>query len=588
MINTENKARFVFYICLSLFLTYALFRFFHVEGVYYLFPLSMAGLIFLTDRAFSIDRPRLAKYSFCPALLLALTFVVGRNADTQNLRFESFDAKDIIYLLALVTMFFIVFYVLTDFVLRRTVATEEVKTGKGDWLIFFAVIALAWQPYYLAYYPGCFSFDSFFSVEQALGNVTLSNWQPVLYSLYLRIFIALGRFCGGDINTGLGLACLFQMLFLASACAALVCHIKKRGCRKWIYIAALLFFAVNPVIALYSVTFWKDVFFAGWLVFLVLLLFEIKKSDGHFFYSPCKTVLFSLVCLFTVFARNNGIYIIGVLFIALLVCCKKQLKITVPVFAVILAVVFLIKGPLFDYLGVAPTMIEESLAIPLQQIGYTLSVRGIINLPQLQFLANILPTDIYRDIYCPTSIDPIKMHEIFNSQFLQDNLWEFLKVWFKIFLKNPGAYFKAYCMQTKGYWCIDTIDWANIIGVYKNDFGVYNKDIIMSLTGLDIKQTIYKLAETLRHSPLVGDLFNIALSFVICAYSCLLASLRRMKNWALPWLPLILLWLTIMIATPVYCEFRYMFAFHILLPLMLIEIFSYSTGEPRLKERKKI
>jgi hypothetical protein len=43
--------------------------------------------------------------------------------------------------------------------------------------------------------------------------------------------------------------------------------------------------------------------------------------------------------------------------------------------------------------------------------------------------------------------------------------------------------------------------------------------------------------------------------------------------------PLLLLWLTLMVATPTFCEFRYMFAFSVAFPLVVLLSFPVEQRE---------
>ena len=69
---------------------------------------------------------------------------------------------------------------------------QNVKKVIPFW-IPMAVMFIFWMPYFILYYPGFVFGDSLSSIEQALGYWELSNHHPVMYTLFIKLCIMIGK-----------------------------------------------------------------------------------------------------------------------------------------------------------------------------------------------------------------------------------------------------------------------------------------------------------------------------------------------------------------------------------------------------------
>ena len=134
------------------------------------------------------------------------------------------------------------------------------------------------------------------------------------------------------------------------------------------------------------------------------------------------------------------------------------------------------------------------------------------------------------------------------------------------------AYFKAWLAETDGYWNVDTHGWAIAQSGY---FGEQGTNLLQEVTGsslfaIDRSDDL----EDLRQSHFfLYPLFNIACWVWFVLFLVLLRFIVHDVKGALPYVPLVVLWLTMLVAAPEHAQTRYMFAFHLLLPVLIASAF---------------
>lgn len=168
------------------------------------------------------------------------------------------------------------------------------------WKAMFVMLA-CWIPYFLVYYPGFILGDSCSSIHQALGEYGLKNHHPIIYTLFIRICLNIGKIFG-DLTLGCAIYTILQMLYVSYALGVSIEFLLHKGINRKIGIAITLFFGLTPFYAQVSISMWKDpIFSATVLLWTILLLNDSNKRD----FALKNTFLLLLIC----FTRNNGIYI---------------------------------------------------------------------------------------------------------------------------------------------------------------------------------------------------------------------------------------------------------------------------------------
>ena len=239
--------------------------------------------------------------------------------------------------------------------------------------------------------------------------------------------------------------------------------------------------------------------------------------------------------------------------------------------------ILVVQGPIYRLAGVRKSGFAESVGIPLQQIAYSVTQNGSMTPEQEQFISNLLPLEEIKASYHPNFSDTIKFHPNFNNEYLEAHKGEFFQVWLGMLPSNFVSYIKAYCTQTLGYWHTGTTNWLIDRSVLENDLGIAQRDIIEQVTGIDGQAIYNSYFQCVTGCPGLKYWYNIAFAVWAVLFMGVTLLLRRQYSKILPLLPLVLLWGTMLIATPTFCEFRYMYSFHLSLPVLVVYLFLRDT-----------
>lgn len=348
--------------------------------------------------------------------------------------------------------------------------------------ISFAVIAAAWFPCWLAYYPANYSYDGEPQLIQYTTGVFNSH-HPLLHTILLGRCYNLGVFlkAHGIPVDGMAVYSALQALFLAYAYASTVRFAAKRGASKAGIVTMLLWFALFPVHPVMAVTTTKDIFFTAFAVLFLLRLSDIlipaspdsderKEMAGSrarilFF---LQRVLLGFDGVMMTLFRKNGLYMMLLLLVFLVISAAaaavslkrgRKDSVCLSAMAVFLLVMILVyKGTdayLIKITNAGKGEAAEALSLPLQQIARAYKSGG-----------NSLKEDDLNDVekyisefglnqYRPSISDGVKQY--FNNEEYAENRSEFFKVWLRIGIESPGAYAAAFLYQTMGAWYPDDV-----------------------------------------------------------------------------------------------------------------------------------
>jgi len=579
----------LFFACL---LTAGTFGFFGMEREYdtVLYYISVYGVFNLIQRARTVRNKRIMMFSLLFSILMTVSFAVGHQVDLEvKPYFPDLSLLDWAYLLPFAGLVFVCVLNLTDWMVEniRILVKPEQKIGKGYWRNAFLLIVLLWMPYFLVFYPGNLPLDGFEAVQQALGVAPYESNHPVVFTVVLSVIIRTGMMIG-DINFGIACFSLIQMLVLAAILSYTLYWMKAKGVPDWIIMLSGGFYALNPIIATFAVAVYKDTLFAGAFLLLMLILYDAYETGGKSLASVKGLAAVSALSLFLSLWRNGIAAGVCVILALLAICYRKYAKRLIPVYLVVLCLILIILGPVYDMADLPGSHAAESLGIPLQQIGYTLEQDGSVDPDSAAFLDELMPLSSWPEAYTPGGADGIKFHYLFDTEFLDENTGEFLVTWLKLLPDNLESYVKAWLMNTLGYYHIGTSGtavWYDIIpaeGV--EEMGIYRTDLVQRWFGTDIPaRCIEAFIFFMYDFPVFNIIYSIAASVWLMLLNVMLFLIRRKKGeYGYLWLlmPLIALWCIILFTAPVQCEFRYLLAFHLALPVLSILLFY------KLEERK--
>lgn len=182
----------------------------------------------------------------------------------------------------------------------------------------------------------------------------------------------------------------------------------------------------------------------------------------------------------------------------------------------------------------------------------------------MAYFDTILPLSEWRESYSPFLVDSIKWAQGFDASVIASDKTKFFGMYFLAGLQNPSIYMEAFLLNNCGFWDpfvgvnenVAAYNYTNWPGVEAPD----QIDLISILTGFSLRPILIPML-----FPSSGLLVWILL------FTSFVASLpRRGGLCGLYDAPLLLLWGTLVIASPIAYSFRYICVLLFILPVLLV------------------
>lgn len=436
---------------------------------------------------------------------------------------------------------------------------KERCVDNKKFLLLWGLIFICWLPYFLRYFPARMSPDSFYVIHYANEGI-LSDLHTFGHTWFFGAFFHLGKIISGNLNIGIAFSTIAQMLILSLMFSSVIKYLYKKGLNKYLCFIIFCLYALSPLNGVYSVTLWRDILFGGSFAVICLYLFEYVNNNYKLSFWKIILLFFTLILM--LFFRNNGIYIVIILLPLIIVFCKKN-RLFTSIFGIsIILIYFLIKGPVFNYFNVTQTKSIEAYSIPLQQIARVIHLNGNINDDELSYLNNIMDVNKVKESYSQLISDPIK--NITNGNKISENKSLFLKNWLKVLLKNPQIYIESYLFQTIGYWYPS----INYGGAGTSTQSFFEEEVVSDpVTSGIINDTLDIV--TSKRIPLTNFVWSIGTYFILALVSFIVMLYTKKTKYLIVFLPIICLWGTIMISTPVFAELRYIYGLFTAIPILI-------------------
>ena len=525
------------------------------------------------------------------SLLFSLFMVVGYSFDVTDSSDLLFGSWFLFFLSLLKIVGYFIFFNVTINVIFNFIKEYDfpdfVKKNKllllfekNPFLFSCILLLICYLPYMIAYYPAVINYDAANQIKEVMGihtrymdsvvlineNVFITNFNPVIHTLLLGGLFKLG-YNLGSVNFGLFLYSVFQTALVIMTFSYAICFMKKQGIKSKYLIISLLIFALVPVFPMYAMTTVKDVIFSCLILLLVIYIYkfiinDVLKKDYFIFF---------VIVLFMMLFRNNGLYILLLVFPFMIIVLKDKRKSLVLIFVLSL-VSYFGYNRLLNYFEIANTSIREALSIPFQQTARLVKYREhIIEENDKKIIDVILDYDTLAERYEPDLSDNVKNK--YNKYATSEDLKRYFIVWFKYLLKEPMIYVDATLNNIYGYFYPNTAQWY----LYNN----YNTKLEEAgfdyhFNNLNIVRNVFVgFSNAYSRIPFLGLIVNIG--FTTWIYLFLLFSLIITKNkkYIFTLLPGFVLLLTC-VAGPANTYFRYIlpltFTLPILIPLLIKRI----------------
>lgn len=540
---------------------------------------SMVFLLLLYPvfrKSLRIKKPKLKVTAYILGLFYSGAMTLVRLEDALEKEFPA------IWLCVVFVGFFLMFSAIVSCAYNRLLKTDfRMKdmtrrnvTGGRIALVFvgsMVIMLLGWLPYFLDRFPGDVTYDSNWQLLQATGAVSLSNHHPIACTMMIKLFYNLGlALFNGNQTLAVATYSVIQAILLSASFAYLISTLYRFKVRLPVIAAILAFYTLVPYNAIYSVTMWKDIWFGGIVVVLCTTVYRFIRfyDDGSGRQPIFELIMFFIfgvgMCLF----RSNGLYAF-ILFVPFAIITFFKKNPAVPILAVlVIPLVLIIKGPIYNSMNVEPPDTIEALSIPAQHIARAIKDGAELTDEQYELLSNVVNVKRIPKVYKPHISDPVKdlVRATNNQEYIEKHKSEFLKLWIDLGKENPKSYLLAQIDQTYGYWYPDVQYWVCATRMNTGGFE-FEKDMKVSE---NIDKVLTNITESYKKIPYYGLVWSIGMATWISLFSFGLCFVKKKLSYCTVYIPIIGILATLMIATPVYAEFRYAYSVFTTLPLLFV------------------
>lgn len=514
---------------------------------------------------------RLKIFTFVLSLVLAILEVIGKSIDLYGdlsgiINSWSTVLKSVVIFIGYLTIFFIV---LANIFLKFDEAKVKNKVykfftcNKKSFFLIWGLIFIAWLPYFLNYFPGKLTADSMGQVYQSLFKIQFTNHHPVLHTLIIAIPMNIGSLLKNN-NIGVAMYSILQMLALSATFSWAIYYMAKKNVSLKVRIVAFIFYALYPVNGIYSITMWKDIPFAISMTIFTTILAELTINQDEFFKNKKKTVLLVISMILTMLLRNNGLYVVVLTIPFMFIIAKKYYKSLLVVSIIVLAFYGIWKGPVFSILNIEEGSAREALSIPLQQFARISKYKNDkLSQEEKDMIYKYLPVENLGEKYNSHVSDPVK--DNFDNKAFKEDKIDLVKLYIKLAIEFPRDTIESFLCGSYGYWYPEAKHWVVSRGNAREteELDIRENPIV----NIELLEKFDSIIDE-REIPIISMIFSVGFTFWVALIMLVYELYKKRYKYFLLYMPLIILWLTT-IASPVFCEYRYVYSLFTTLPVLI-------------------
>lgn len=304
-------------------------------------------------------------------------------------------------------------------------------------LLLFILPFFILLSYFFAYYPGCFSPDSFSYLYD------FNDSHPVLFLMYFRgISYVLG-------NSGY---IILNLIFLSLLIGRSSLFFIKMGFSYWATLAFALIFSFLPPIGLMIVTVWKDIIFALAILYLTLILIESRVRRNGDRANKYYYIELLIALVFILGSRHNGIVTVLFTFVILFFDKRQKRQKLIIVLVVSLLVQFLAFFVAFNYLGAKKGWISMDHVL-LRHLTVYLH-EGKLDSSGVRLLVEIMPLQAYEHGFSYYTHDGLAFGPYGKEYRDIDKIkkQEIRKAFFRNVISSPSTFIKSEMLVSEILW----------------------------------------------------------------------------------------------------------------------------------------
>lgn len=419
---------------------------------------------------------------------------------------------------------------------------------------------------FLTQYPGVLFYDSINQLNQINSGV-YSNHHPFYYTQLIRLLVGFGNAVFGNINAAVATYSVFSVLVMALIFSYMLVTLNQLNVRNELLIISFLWLTFMPFHIMYSYTMSKDTFYGGFMALFSVCLFRLIKGIGE--NKKLDYILLIISSIVMAIFRNNGwfVLVLTALLFVVLFFKRKDMRSIMFTLIVIMIATYIAKGPVITAMGIPQADNIEGLNIPIQQIARVIYDGGEIRKEEEQWINKVMPVEKIPEVYLSYNSDDVKfwIRDYGNKEIIDKEKLEYLNIYIKLGLRHPLSYLKGWVDMTRGfynagydYWIWSDIVSKNDLGINKTPMSEPVSDLFGRYLGMFFAVGLFRIFISIG--------LHVWIMFIILYY----ALVRRDRFRLITIMPYVFMELSLLIATCVFAEYRYIYALFCALPFLIL------------------
>ncbi len=469
------------------------------------------------------------------ALPFAVMQLIGKDLSADNkINDLTLGKFYIMRALILFTGYFVVAYVLSVLgfyiieKLREKVAANKKNTVERidirSYLKSVLGVFVFWIPYYIFFFPGTSNIGDtdkqirmFFhrpvkfplNVSPVQGpDIYITDHHPFFTTWLYGSFVKLGITLFGRAWMGVAIFSFMQMLLFCVFLVFILFRVRSFGLPSKIFKLGIVFTALFPFYPMLAVCMVKDMTFSFFCLTTVWMIFEISMSEGRLLKNKWFVAGFAISNVLFMLSKGQGKYFVMVLAVMMMaVYWKYWYSVAITTVLPIFFVVVVWGKILLPVWNISPGGKQEAIGTLLQQSArYVVTYPDEVTEEEKNAIAAVIDYDNIAENFDPTVTNPIKI--TFNQKATKEQMRNYYKCWFAMFLKHPGLYFES--TLNTCYKFFDMTWEGNPFFVCFNIDVEQNDELYVEsfFTSGEIGNNIKWLFTEIRAIPIIGILFK--------------------------------------------------------------------------------
>lgn len=323
---------------------------------------------------------------------------------------------------------------------NRFMRAYEAGIKRRPFALTMLLLMAAYLPVLIISYPGIITEDSVNQISQIFGYLPLANDHPVAHTALMGVFLRAGNQVFGDINAGLFLYTVAQVLFVLAAVSLTVKFLASLQVSPTVLLFLTLYFMLCPQIHEFSLVIIKGMISSVFLMAFMVMLSAVltKKRNRH------QYVLLGLANVGVILFRHENRYVILLTVLLLFFLLREHRRLAVLLGAGSLCFILLWDHAVLPHFTSEEQKYEpgiEKVFMGMQTARYLRDAGDEVTEEEMEVLSAIFNIESMQKEYTPDDLADGVFKSIIVESVEDWNAYR--KIWFQMFLKHPEIYAAA-------------------------------------------------------------------------------------------------------------------------------------------------